>query len=282
MKVSVVTACHNSDTELLARAINSVLGQTYQDFDYIIVDDGSSYSIEPIVRSISDDKRIQVFKIQKSGLGAALNFGIKQSTADYIARIDDDDIMCPDRLLKQVYYLDTHPEVVCLGTQHYDMFNSRYRKHKHYPEKHEDMIKAMLTNIRLSMAHTTLMFRRDAFDRIGGYRIPGGGQDADLILQMSRVGKLANLSDYLTYYTMSASGLGTVNPNKRKAYLFAFEEILRQNVYPQYKEQIEHSIDVLKNQVAAGHRSVLKSIIIRKLLISRILLLGRSFKHIDN
>lgn len=278
MKVSVVMASRNPQRNMLESAIKSVLAQTFKDFDLIIVDDGSDAPIEGDIKEISSDDRIRVYRISNSGLGAALNYGINKSDAQYIARLDDDDLMCPTRLEKQFAFMDKHPEVSCLGTQHFDKVGNRYRKHKFYPVDHEQMVKAMLTDRRLPMAHTALMFRRSSFDEIGGYRIPGGGQDADLILQMSRVGKLANLSEYLTYYTMTTAGLGTVNPNKRKAYLYAYEEILKQNVYPQYEPQIKNSISILKDQIAAGQKSVRKTRIIRKLLALRIILLGKEFK----
>lgn len=275
--MSIVMASKNPDKILITEAIRSILNQTYSDFELIIVDDGSNEPIEPFIRDISYDSRINVYRIPSSGLGAALNYGISKSKGKYIARLDDDDLMCKERIEKQVEYMKAHPYVSCLGTQHYDKVGRRYRKHRHYPEHHDEMVETMLTNIRLPMAHTSLMFRRDSFDEIGGYRILGGGQDADLILQMSRVGKLANLSEYLTVYTMSASGLGTVNPNKRKAYLFAFEEILKQNVYPQFSSQINCTIDKLKRQINASKKQVIRNIIIRKLLALRIILLGKTY-----
>lgn len=281
MKISVVMASRNPDIKKLADAIGSVLNQSYKDFELIIVDDGSDESISPVVSTITEDERVRVFRIEPSGLGAALNYGIKQSMAKYIARLDDDDLMSKDRLLKQKDFLDSHPNVSCLGTQHYDIVGTRYCKHRHYPEHHKEMVEEMLVKMRFPMAHTALMFRREAFDKIGGYRIAGGGQDADLIIQMSTVGELANLNEYLTYYNMSATGLGTINPNKNKAYLFAFEEILKQNVYPQYKMAICQIIDNLKKQIAKGQKIVLRNIIIRKILALRVILCGKTF-HYEN
>lgn len=275
--ISVVMASKNPLKDRLTMAIMSVLNQTFVDFELIIVDDGSNVPIGPLMSDISNDRRIKLFRIPASGLGAALNHGIQRSCGKYIARIDDDDLMCPKRLQKQFNYLEKHPDVSCLGTQIFDKVNNRYRMHRHFPETHDEIVREMLINIRFQMAHTSLMFRRNSFDKIGGYRILGGGQDADLILQMSRVGKLANLSEYLTFYTMSASGLGTVNPNKRKAYLFAFEEILTQNTYPAYEDSIKQSITKLKHQIAGGEK-VAKNIFIRKLLALRVLFLGKEFK----
>ena len=118
MTVSVIMASCNPEKELLTIAIKSVLKQTFDNFEFIIVDDGSKSPIEPIVRSISNDQRIAVFRIDNSGLGAALNYGISKSSGKYIARLDDDDMMLPERLQKQVGYMDAHPEVSCVGTWH--------------------------------------------------------------------------------------------------------------------------------------------------------------------
>lgn len=280
MKVSIVTACRNSDPGLLNRCITSVLKQSFSSFEYIIVDDGSDTPLEPIIRSISNDERIKTYRISPSGLGAALNYGIRNSKGEYIARIDDDDMMLPNRLDRQVSFMDAHPEVSCLGTQHFDLVGNRARKHRHYPESHEEMVKSMLS-LRFPIAHTAMMYRRDCFDRIGGYRVAGGGQDVDLILQMGTVGRLANLPDYLTIYTMSYSGLGTINPNKYKAYLFAFEEIKRNKQYLQFQQTIDKSIRVLERKVA---NTKIKSheIFSRKLLALRVWILGRNINQIIN
>ena len=118
MKISVVMASRNPDVKKLADAIKSVLNQTYKDFELIIVDDGSDESISPIVSTITGDERVRVFRIEPSGLGAALNYGIKQSQAKYIARLDDDDLMAKDRLQKQYlqpiitqYFIDNKSEI---------------------------------------------------------------------------------------------------------------------------------------------------------------------------
>ena len=118
------------------------------------------------------------------------------------------------------------------------------------------------------------MFRRDAFDKIGGYRIPRGGQDLDLELQLGTVGKLANIDEYLNYYTMSATGLGTVNPKKYEAYLFALQDVYNRKLFPQYQSIAKSSIEKLQaidNSSLKSWREKLK----RYLLILRVKLLGR-------
>ena len=273
MKVSIVMASCNPDEDKLAIAIRSILNQTFKDFELIIVDDGSKEDLKPIIDTISSDSRIKFFRIPNSGLGAALNYGIAQSHGVYIARLDDDDRMVANRLEKQVSYLEHHLDVSCVGTMHYDLYGNKYYKHRHFPVKHDDIVKSLL-NFRFALAHTTLMFRRDAFDKIGGYRIPRGGQDLDLELQMGTVGKLANIDEYLNFYTMSATGLGTVNPKKYEAYLFALQDVCNRNLFPQYQSIAKSSIEKLQaidNSSLKSWREKFK----RYLLILRVRLLGR-------
>jgi len=273
MKVSVVMAGRNSNPALLKEAIDSILNQTFQDFEFVFVDDGSDMPMEPVVRSISSDSRIIVYRIPHSGLGAALNHGIKHANGEYIARIDDDDLALPTRLEKQVTFLDCHPEVSCVGTWFYDMVGNKFLPHRAYPTEHEQIIKGLLS-LHWGLAHTAVMFRKNAFDKIGGYRIPGGGQDLDLFLQMGTVGKLANIGEYLTCYRMSATGLGTVNPKKTEAYLFALEDVQRRRLYPDYDEIIKSSVVKLKNSM----KNAPKTKYYRMLLVWRVKLLGKKMK----
>lgn len=270
MKVSVVMACRDSKPALLKSAILSVLSQTYVDFEFIIVDDGSKYPISEVVHKISLDKRITVIRIEPSGLGAALNYGISNSQGEYIARLDDDDIMCPDRLKKQVQYLDANPNVSCLGTQLFDLFGNRFIEHRKYPIEHDDIIKSLLS-LRWSMAHTALMYRRSSFNEINGYRIKGGGQDLDLLIQMGTVGKLANLDDYLVFYRMSTSGLSVNNPTKSLAYLFALNDVLERGLYPDFYKITKHSIKNINRKKTTPSKVSMR----RVLLIINVLIRGR-------
>lgn len=279
MEVSVVMASCNPNYDLLKMAIQSILCQTYKEFELIIVDDGSEKPIESTIKKISADERIKVFRIENSGLGAALNYGIKNSKGKYIARLDDDDMMLPERLEKQALFLENNPTVACVGTWFYDKYENKFFPHKKYPTKHDDIVK-MLLRFRFSLAHTTLMFRREAFDKIGGYRIPGGGQDLDLELQLGTVGDLANIPAYLNCYSMSAGGLGTVNPKKYQAYMFALEDVVNRNLYPKYVKIALSSLESLKRI----ERSPLKKYrekLIRFFLITRVRLLGKELAQND-
>lgn len=113
MTVSVVMPVYNAEA-YLREAIDSVLAQTYEDIELIIVDDGSTDGTEFIVRSYNDD-RIIYHKVEHNGISEALNYGIRESRGKYIARMDGDDIMFPDRIEYQVNFMEEHKEVDVLG-----------------------------------------------------------------------------------------------------------------------------------------------------------------------
>ena len=238
--VSVLMSCKNSDPTLLKYTINSVLAQTYQNFEFIIVDDGSDRPMESVVREISSDIRIRIFRLEPSGLGAALSFGITQCAGDYIARIDDDDLMSRDRLEKQVAFLDEHQDVCCVGSHRYSLVNNRYAKHRKFPLEHEEILHSLLS-LKWSMAHSVLMYRKECVIKAGYYRIKGTGEDLDLILQLSLVGKLANLDDYLLYYRLRMNSL-SASCSQLPGHLFALREYKKSNEYPKYSNLVDKSL----------------------------------------
>lgn len=272
VKVSVVMSCYNSDSIKLQEAITSILHQSFQDFEFIIVDDGSENLIENVVKGISLDERIKIYRIQNSGLGSALNYGIYQSRGEYIARIDDDDVSCSDRLKKQVEYLDLHKDCSCVGTMHFDKYESKYVKHRKYPIEHKEIVKSLLS-LKWGMAHTTVMFRRECFDMIGGYRIKKAGEDLDLFIQLGTVGKLANLDEYLAFYTMSYTGLSVSYSKTAESHLYAINDVINRELYPNFRKIVLKSQAILMKQVGMKPRRPYKRI----LLILRIFLFGKKY-----
>ena len=244
-KVSVLMACKNSNLELLKASINSVLEQSYSDFEFVIVDDGSDSPIESKLKEVIHDKRIKIFRIQPSGLGAALTFGIKQSVGEFIARIDDDDLMTKDRLEKQVHFLEQHQEVCCVGANRYSYCHGHYIKHKKFPTIHEDIVNSMLS-LKWAMAHSALMYRRESALKVGCYRIKGTGEDLDFILQLSLIGKLANLDDYLLYYYLNLKSLSAVN-SQIPGHIYAIKEFKKSSGYEIHRQIVDQSLSWLED-----------------------------------
>lgn len=113
-KVTVLMSVYNGE-KYLHEAINSILNQTFKDFKFLIINDGSTDSSKNIILSCNDP-RIRLLDNEKNmGLTRSLNKGLKVAKGEYIARMDADDISTPDRLEKQVTYMDTHREKALLG-----------------------------------------------------------------------------------------------------------------------------------------------------------------------
>jgi glycosyltransferase involved in cell wall biosynthesis len=117
-KLSVIMSVHNGE-KYLREAIESILNQTFTDFKFIIINDGSTDNSLAIIRSY-DDKRIRILNNGTNiGLTKSLNKALKQAKGKYIARQDADDVSLPDRFEAQLKYFVQYPEVALLGTSTY-------------------------------------------------------------------------------------------------------------------------------------------------------------------
>lgn len=194
-RVTVLLPTYQSE-EYLRETLESIFAQTLQDFELLIVDDGSTDDTLDIVRSF-EDARIKVIQGPKKGLAQALNFGILQSSGEYIARIDSDDLMVPKRLEKQCAYMDNHPEIaVCGGWQQY-FGRSTYL---HAPPASSAQCKANLL-FRCDLCHSTLMLRREVFIKYSlFYSSDYAAEDFELWTRVLDYGEIANLPEILGYY----------------------------------------------------------------------------------
>ena len=113
MKISVVMSCYNSE-RFLRQSIDSILMQSYREFEFIIWNDGSTDSTEEIIKSYHDE-RIRYFYAPNQGLGSALAAACKEARGRYIARMDDDDIAMPNRLDKELAFLELHPDYILVS-----------------------------------------------------------------------------------------------------------------------------------------------------------------------
>jgi Glycosyl transferase family 2 len=198
--VSVVMPVHNGGL-YLERAIDSILGQTFADFELVIVDDGSADGTPAALRRhAAADRRVRVLHQEKMGLVAALNRGCKEARAGYIARMDADDIAFPDRFARQVEFLERHPEVALVGSAVMRIeATGQEIKRNVCPTSHPEIVQALREYT--CFTHSTVMMRAVAFAAIGGYR-PAyrHAEDYDLWLRLAERYQLANLPDPLLYY----------------------------------------------------------------------------------
>ena len=210
-KVSVVMPVYNG-SKYLVEAIESILSQTFDDFEFLIIDDGSTDKSLEIIKSYEDPRIKVIQNPQNLGISASLNNGIYSAKGEYIARMDGDDISLPDRFQKQIKFLDSHPEVIIVGS-YMNIIGSLFNQKLRYPLSHDDIVNSMLTSN--PMGHPSVMFRRLEVTQLGGYRSMkewnNGSEDYDLWLRMVGANyKLANLPECLMDYRIHANSLTQV------------------------------------------------------------------------
>ena len=202
--ISVVMPLYNTERHLRA-ALDSVLAQTFTDFEVIAVDDGSKDGTLAILREYeARDSRLRMISRPNTGIVGALNDGLAMARAEFIARMDGDDLCLPNRFAKQVDYLRQHPECVLVGSQVMliDPEGDAICPHRQTRFTHEEIDHDHL-NRGWPVIHPAVMMRRNAVQTIGGYREQYKWlEDLDLFLRLAEIGKLANLPDTLLKYRL--------------------------------------------------------------------------------
>ena len=189
--VSVLMPVYNCAT-YLDEAIKSILNQTFADFEFIIVNDGSTDHTPEILNEYAKkDSRIKVIHQPNGGIVKALNRGLKEAKGEWIFRMDGDDIALPHRFAKQIQMIKNDPALVLLGgwCQQIDAENNSLKINK-YPADHEHLVASLEKNAPF-FPHPTACFRRKEVMALGGYRERfRHAEDYDLWLQLSSIGKL--------------------------------------------------------------------------------------------
>lgn len=202
--VSVVMPLYNTARHL-PEALESVLKQTFVDFEIIAVDDGSTDDTLKVLKEYArQDTRITVISRPNTGIVGALNDGLAAARAPLIARMDGDDICLPERFAKQVEYLNAHPNCVLVGSQVLliDPEGQPICEHAQTRFTHAEIDRDHL-NRGWPIIHPAIMMRRDAVEKIGRYREEYKWlEDLDLFLRLAEVGELANLPDVLLKYRL--------------------------------------------------------------------------------
>lgn len=200
--VSVFMSVYNGG-EYLAVAVDSVLNQTYKNFEFIIVNDGSKDGTADYLDNITDE-RVKVIHQENQGLGKPLNKWMKTCVGKYVMRLDADDICHETRMEKQVEFLESNPEVILVGCQ-IQMFSEKGKGAvSSLFTDHESILGGMLKGWH-TQSHPTIMWRRTLLDHIPGYAFSGAGEDWSFLLDAARFGKLANHSEVLYYYRLHTS-----------------------------------------------------------------------------
>lgn len=201
--LSVAMSVYNGE-RFLAAAIDSVLAQTFTDFEFLILDDGSRDGTARILAdAAARDPRIRVIARENRGLVAALNTLLDEARAPLVARMDADDIALPERFARQIAFLDAHPEVGVLGTWTEDIDEAGQPYPlvaPDHPIDHAAFLAAIEAGAPL-LCHPAVIYRRDLVRAVGGYHPAFRHcEDLDLWLRLAGVTQIANLPERLIRY----------------------------------------------------------------------------------
>lgn len=204
MRLSVLMSVYNN-APFVERAVASILNQTHRDFEFIIVNDGSTDGSTEILRRLAaTDPRIRLVEQENCGLVASLNRGFAMAQSDWIARMDGDDESLPHRFETQLAFLDRHPDHGVIGTQmvNVDEQGRTIRLTNDYPRDATAFLAAM--EFLPLMSHPSAIIAKAAFEKVGGYRkIYRHCEDYDLWLRLSEVTRLCSVDEILYRYCVN-------------------------------------------------------------------------------
>ncbi len=236
-RVTVLMGVYNSAPGMLGDAIDSILSQTFKDFEFLILDDGSDQetTLDHLRLQAACDRRIRFLREPHRGLTATLNRGLEVARGSYIARHDADDWSSPERLQKQVRFLAAHPEVdLCGSAVMTHQENGARLWRVGMPESHEEILARFPRGN--PFVHGATMFRRDAARRIGGYRETFRcAQDYDFFWRMAERGAAVNLPETLYHYRYAASSVSARKASEQLAAHRAIQRLAedRRTGYPE-------------------------------------------------
>lgn len=219
-KISVIMPVYNTKEEFLREAIESILNQTYSNFEFIIINDGSTNNAEDVILSYKDERIIYV-KQEKLGIVNTLNNGWNRATGEYIARMDSDDISMPNRFEKQIKFLESNPEYSLVGGQVRVLGTDKIIK---LPTKVELM--DLLADC--TFIHPSIMFRKADFDR---YNLRYSeeaifAEDYLLYAKAIKYLKMTNLDDIVLDYRIYSKNTSTVNREQRVKSSFLVQDFI--------------------------------------------------------
>ncbi len=215
-EISVVMPCYNGE-KWLKESIESVLQQTFVNFELLIIDDGSADTSKEIIEEYKR-RDLRIISVYKSHTGAtdSQNVGIQTARGEWIARIDQDDVCEPKRLAKQLSFVKANPTIDLLGSGFIEIDkDGRFIKQHFYPQQHESLT-ANLSSLKKFFPHSSAFYRSKAARAAGGYNVRfTRADDWDLWLRLSEKGKIASLPEPLVKIRKHAEQMSLAEGNTR-------------------------------------------------------------------
>ena len=191
-KISILLPVYN-DQDFIKRSIDSILNNSFKDYELIIINDGSNDSTLEILKTINDP-RIKLFSKENSGLVDSLNYGLTKCNYDIVMRMDGDDEIKEDKIKTQLNYFKKGNSILLgTGAEIIDN-NSRVKKLIDVPEDNINILNNM-KNLKTSIIHPSIMFYKDAIIKSGGYDSKFDvAEDFELYFRISKYGNLGNIN----------------------------------------------------------------------------------------
>lgn len=221
-KISVIMSSHNGE-KFIKEAINSILSQSFTNFEFLIVQDGST-DLTPVILSdfSQKDKRIKIITNPECiGLTKSLNRALKQARGEYIARMDDDDISLPERFAKQIDLMEKNLKMALIGCLGF-VINERGEiiGEKKLVLCYLEIKKQLLFNNQF--IHSSLMLRKTILDKEGFYNEKfKKAQDYELVLRLAAKYSVANLPEKLLKWRLLSNSLSWKNKEQQKYAILA-------------------------------------------------------------
>ncbi len=214
-KISVVMSIYKESKGELSSAIESILNQTYDNFEFIIVVDNPEEEWRIDLVKDYKDSRIKLLINKKNiGLPKSLNKALKECTGDYIARMDADDIAMPERLEKQVKYLQSTGYDMC-GANVTCFIDGKNFKDIKFPEKAPNVKKLLF--VKNCVAHPTYLVKKEVYKKLNGYNNIFSCEDYDFLLRAVNNGVLiGNVPEILLRYRISPQSISRKNAGKQE------------------------------------------------------------------
>jgi glycosyltransferase involved in cell wall biosynthesis len=271
--VSVVMPVLNGD-KYVVEAVESILGQTFQDFEFIIIDDGSTDKSRSILEDFAArDARIRLVSRENRGLIISLNEAVALARGEFIARMDADDISLPTRFAEEVAFLRAHDDCVIVGSQvlMIDPDGDPLCLQGHVSD-HASIDREFLLGNGTGLTHPVVMMRTSALRQIGPYDREVFVEDLDLFLRICEVGKAHNLSSILLRYRQHVRSYNRTHYQKwARAKSLAIRKAIQRRGLERYLEGIfcgaamtgqpeqSYTEECLWSAIAGGHfRTALK------------------------
>ena len=262
-KVTVIMPVYNCE-KYLREAIDSILNQTFNDFEFLIINDGSIDSSRKIILSY-DDPRIRFIDNEKNiGITCSLNKGLQLAKGEYIARQDADDISFPERLEKQVVFLDTYENVGLVGSSPIliDADGNKIKMLKVRTDSKEIKESLFRTN---QFIHGSVIFRNKCIEQIGSYReAVKFCEDYDLWLRISESWDVANIREPLYYLRINLNSISVVEKTGQERYALLARTLAEQRKNTKEDklatlntEQIRNILDDISPMDKEGEKKIL-------------------------